>query len=228
MVVVAVLLALVSCAGPLPWAQPTPTPLVVDCAALARKGVRPCPPDSPALQKPQVVNRTNGRVPDSMVQRWTRAFLRTAAYEEWAVAHNSDELLQAGILAAPEHQQQIFAFDIRNIKAAKSAGGRLEVTNARIAEIDVVAVPSELREGLQEEGYHAQDYALVIRARGASRVDLVVGNTSRTLLSVGSDSKADHFEWGRETKQSPLGLLWLLDGTSECTSDPAFQSLCSS
>lgn len=59
-------------------------------------------------------------------------------------------------------------------------------------------------------------------------MDLVAGNTSKTLLSVGSDSKADHFEWGQETQQSPLGLIWLLDGTSECTSDPAFQALCSS
>lgn len=226
LVVAAVLVALVGCGAPLPWAQPTPTPRVVDCAALAKKGVRPCPPDSPPLDTPRVANRTNGGVPDETVQRWARAFLRTLAYEDWAVTHNSDQLLKSGILSTPEHVQLVFGFDIKNIEAAKSAHGTLQVVNARIAELDVVAVPSDLRDRLSGEGYHAEAYALVVRARGASRVDLIAGNTSKTLDSVGSSAKADQFEWGSETQRSALGLVWKLDGITACASDPAFQELC--
>jgi hypothetical protein len=122
--------------------------------------------------------------------------------------------------------QLVFGFDIKNIEAAKSAHGKLEVVNSRIVQIDVVTVPSELRQGLADEGYHAQDYAFVVHISGASRIDLVAGNTSRTLVSVGSDAKADQFEWGRESQRSPLGLVWVLDGFTACTSDPAFKVLC--
>ena len=225
-VVVVAALALFGCAGPLPWAQPTPTPRVVDCAALAKKGVRPCPPDSPALDNPRVINRTDGHLPDATAQRWARAFLRTIGYDDWAVTHNSDQLLKSGILTSPEHAQQVFGLDINHIQAAKSVGGTLQVTNPALVELVLVSVPSQLRQGLAREGYHAQDYALVVRYRGAERVDLIAGNTSKTLASVGSDGRADQFEWGRQIPGSPLGPVWQIDGVTACTSDAAFQALC--
>lgn len=224
-VVVVAALALVGCAGPLPWVQPTPTPRVVDCEALAKKGVRPCPPDSPALQNPQVVNRTQGHVPDATVQRWAWTFLREEAYVNWAMTHNSPELLRAGILASTDHLNEVYGYALQVIQQARTANGHLQLVGPTIFGLDIVSISPTVKTSLAEAGYRASDYGLVFRARGPLRIDLVSGNSTTTLRSAGSDGSTTLFEWGAPT-QSPLGPVWKLNGLSDCASDPQFVALC--
>lgn len=222
----ALVAVLTGCSVPFTRPQPTPTPRVVDCAALAKKGVKPCPPDSPPLVNPRVVDRTGGKVPESTMQRWSWALLRTFAYSDWAIAHNADKLLRAGILSSPGAVEASFSDGLTLIERAKQAHGTIRQSGPTVVEISLVIMPEDVQTSVKSKGLRSSPFGWVVRIQGPQRTDLVSGNTSTSLGSVPSDARGTILDWGSEVEHTAVGPVWTYEGTSDCQSDSAFQRLC--
>jgi hypothetical protein len=142
------------------------------------------------------------------------------------MTHNSSELLQAGILASPEHVNDIYGYPLQIIRQARTAHGHLELVGPTIFQLDIVSISQTLKTSLNEAGYRASDYGLVFRAKGPLRIDLVSGNSTTTLRSAGTGGRTNLFEWGAPAERTALGPVLTLYGLSDCSSDPQFMALC--
>lgn len=175
-----------------------------------------------------MVDRTGGEVPENTLHRWSWAFLRSRGYAAWALAHNNDALLRAGILTNPNAVESSFRQDIDLIERARQTHARIEQVGPTLIELDLVALPQDLQTRIQNSGFRAAPFGWVIRIKGPQRVDLVAGTTSTSYGSVPSDAQQSTLDWGREMERTPLGPVWTSDGNSLCTSDPRFVELCGS
>lgn len=223
---VGMIATLTGCSAPFVEARPSPTPHVVDCVALAKKGVKPCPPDSPSLQHPRVVDRTGGKVPEATMERWGWALLRTFAYSDWAIAHNADALLRTGILSSQTAIDTSFSDGLKLIERAKDARGTIRQSGPTVVEIALVPLPDDVQAHIQSNGLRSSPFGWVVRIQGPQRTDLVAGNTSTSLGSVPSDARGNILDWGKEVERTPVGPVWTYEGTSDCQSDAAVQRLC--
>ena len=166
-------------------------------------------------------------MPEATLHRWGWAKLRSLSYADWAIAHNNDALLRAGILTRTDAVDNWFRQDLEIIDRARAMHGRIEQIGPTRLELDLVSIPNDLQTAVKTSGYQPAPFGWVLRIKGPQRVDLVAGDTSTSLGSVPSDSQQSSLDWGQEVERTPLGPIWTSNGNSICTSDPRFQQLCS-
>jgi hypothetical protein len=194
------------------------------CARLAKKGFTPCPPTPDRLQLPPttIKNATNGAISDTTAQEWGRAFQLTEAYYRWAMQNGGRSALTSGVLADPTLQAvgNLFGSDLKDLDAAKEAGGILTYQPPPIPVTQLVSLPPDTQTLMRNQGLTPSSYGLAVRFTGPTRRAIRFPDGHETEIFA-SDSQApvDVVIWGELRTDSDLGPIWFEHGFYGCTGE---------
>lgn len=196
----------------------------VNCRALARHGVRICPPADPTLDHPQMINHAKNMVSEKQFKRYAQGLLRNLAYEGFALDTSQASLLRLGVLATPHATNLVYSQDFDTIDFAKQQGAKLTTVDARTTTIKLVTLPHVDQGYIKADGYVPTDLAWVVTAVGPAWTYTTKGS-SFTLAASGSVNGSQLF-WGSYHATSKLGPMWTFDGSTPCDSAGAWQAVC--
>ena len=191
------------------------------CARLARRGFAPCPPTPDKMQLPSTTirNATNGAISDATAQQWGRAFQLTEAYYRWAMHNGVRTALTSGGFSDSSLQAvgNLFGRDLRDLDAAKAAGGVLVYQPPLIAITQLVLVPGQLQDEMRKEGLNPSSYGLAVRFTGPTRRVIRAADGKETeVLVADSNAVADLIVWGQLRPDRDLGSIWFEFGNYSC------------
>lgn len=222
-----------SCGGPTPARPPArsgpsaPAATAAPLAAWQRLGATEVPPESALQVSPggaQVLNQTQGAVPDSSARAWVEAFLREFAYLRWAVSRGQDQfLLRSGLSSVPF---VAFQPNLNDIYTARAAGDRVEYTLQTFRRFVVRPVPQGMRASIERARYAWKPYAIYVDAIGPVETDWIDARGNRTARSRAPAGAPLYELVGGELGHDPtLGDVWVVSSDFDCTAPSSRQTL---
>jgi len=164
-------------------------------------------------------NATNGAISDATAQQWGRAFQLTEAYYRWAMQNGVRSALTSGGFSDSSLQAvgNLFGRDLRDLDAAKAAGGILVYQPPFIAITQLVLVPGQLQDEMRKEGLSSSSYGLAVRFTGPTRRTIRAPDGKETeILVADSNAVADLIVWGEPRPDRDLGSIWFEFGNYSC------------
>lgn len=225
--IVTLALVAAACAAPSHSSQASRGSL--DCANLASMGVKTCPPANPRLAKPKLLNDTQGQVSDKEFRTLVDAYLRTDAYEDFALRTNQAALLKAGILSTSDAVNLTFGGDLQQIAQARSERGYLGGQVQSLTSLRLVILPPDIQQGIRENGYQPTRWGWVATYRAPGNAFIVAGSRFTVLYSASGDAPpVNNLKWGNLRTKTPLGSVWQYSGGTRCSLAPLWQTFCES
>lgn len=198
----------------------------VDCAKLARLGVKTCPPANPPMFNPKLVNDTNGQVSSDEFKAYAKGYLRNEAYQAFALNTNQPAMLRAGILTDKEAIDPTFGTGLEFLSEAASERGVLETYGPVLTALRLIVLPSNIQSDIQSVGSQPSRLGWVATFGGPATY-VIVGPRFTVLESVSSRIQPyQDLSWGTYKRGSPLGGMWQFYGDTKCSADPVWQSIC--
>lgn len=226
---------LAACGGPGPAPTPThsappPTLSAQEVAAWQACGATSTPPASatalPAALPP-VVNQTSGAVSDADAGRWVAGFMREQTIEAWAQTALQDRLLSGPCLGDPVANPTLFGDEIQKVQGAVKAKAAVQVKLAKVLDVRVVAVPSQIQDQVARRLYAKSAYALVVHGQGPAYNKVVYPDGHEDVWAQLKSDQVFYGFYGGEYQSGSgkTGPLWYQKSVLNCQSD-FLRSLC--
>jgi hypothetical protein len=202
-------------------------PVVTDpqrCTRLARRGFTPCPPTPDKLTLPatRIVNATNGAISDATALQWGQALRVAQGYYYWAMQNGARDALTSGVLSdpSPSALANLLGPDLREIDAAKEAGGVLIFRPLKMPSANVVAIPQTLQGSMQRQHLMPSSYGMAIHFAGPSSSAIQMPDGSVKLLgSSAAEYVVNVIVWGEFRDDQDIGPIWYEYGFYGCDAE---------
>jgi hypothetical protein len=146
-------------------------------------GLTPCPAD-PVPVESVAVRNLDPNLSDAEANRIAQAYLRSRALYYLAVGANSTKFFAAGVISRPDQTPMMFDAETSHIRDAHARQGRLVLAaRSTLTSLAVVALPADLRDGLEVQPKPMAD-AVVVRAAGPERQVIRVPGRPDTPVST--------------------------------------------
>jgi hypothetical protein len=172
------------------------------------RGVSPAPPEDflePQSPLPEIVNRTDGALPDDVVRRWVVANLRRLAGDGWSGDNLRLDVANAGVLGP----RGLNGTDQWISEEIRKGTVRIDCDNWPVVAAGVVAVPKSVIEALPSARLTEFVVVLVYRASGRACQRVFRDDRTETLPSRRASGE---LEWQLDTgefRSDPVvGDLW--------------------
>src|SRR5262249_60874558 len=107
--------------------------------------------------------------------------------------------------------------NLRDLDAARAAGGFLVYQPPLIAISQLVLVPGQLQDEMRKEGLNPSSYGLAMRFTGPTRRVIRAADGKETeVLVADSNAVADLIVWGQLRPDRDLGSIWFEFGNYSC------------